>query len=109
MPAWKGSARMSVNTRTAPMSSPCDPGRYALGLAAFVFGCSRTGSCGEEEKGASGSTLVTVTGRPPWLTAEAFWFGMPQPTMVATKSTVGGVRKKQLESPAPTRSTDIEG
>ena len=70
MPDWKGSARMSVNTRMAPTSSPCDPGRYAMGMAVLVFGCSRTGSGGEDEKGVpSVSTLVTITGKPHWLTA----------------------------------------
>jgi len=55
------------------------------------------------------STRVTVTGKLHWFTAYAYWSGMPQPRMVGPKSTVGGVTKKQLTPPDPTRSTVIDG
>jgi len=108
IPAWKDSLRMSVKTRTAPTSSPAELGRYAMGMGAFWFEAIRIGTAAaEEKKSPTVSTRVTVTGNPHWLTAYANWFGIPHPRVQAPKSTVGGVTKKQLESPAPTRSTVI--
>src|SRR5438093_11759094 len=81
-----------------------------MAIGRLVFGWIRTGKDALAENGAPVvSTRVTVTGKLHWFTAYAYWSGMPQPRMVGPKSTVGGVTKKQLTPPDPTRSTVIDG
>src|SRR3954468_19133245 len=100
IPDWNGSVRMSVQTRTAPTSSPRVAGAYRMAMGTLVFGCTRTGTVADAVKGPPVvSTRVTVTGKVHWFTAKAGWLRTPQPRMVGPKSTVGGVTKKQLGSP----------
>src|SRR5438445_7178579 len=85
IPDWKGSLRMSVQTRTAPTSSPADGGRYKTGMSACVPGWTLIGTGAEAEKGAPVvSTCVIVTGKEKWYTEYEQLSEMSQSIMVAT-------------------------